>query len=46
MVKRIATRVTLYEVSPGEGARETTKLRKAKRNGRLAAGFSSAAARE
>ena len=46
MVRRIARRVTLYEISPGEGAREATKQRKAKRKGKEALGFSSIAAKE
>ena len=36
----------MYEVSPGTGARETTKHRKARRKGGQAAGSSSVAARE
>lgn len=46
MMRRIAKRVRLYEVSPGEGALEITKQRKTRRKGRLAAGSPSIAARE
>jgi hypothetical protein len=46
MLKRIARRVRVYDVSPGAGARETMKHRKTSKKGRQLAGCSRMVARE
>lgn len=46
MLRRVARIVSVYVVSPGMGARETTKHRKTKKKGRQVAGSSRVVARE
>lgn len=46
MLRRIARSVSVYEISPGMGARETTKQRKTRKKGRQVTGSSRTVARE